>query len=694
VSLSLDVGQAFYGSFPGVLPAQQLAIAPIGRGDDALILSGTGSGKTEAAVAPLVDRYRDVARRSTGCCLLYVTPTRALANDLLRRLQPPLERLGLTIGIRHGDHNDLSRRRKPHLLITTPESLDLLLTRRTRALADVHAVVLDEVHLTYNSQRGFQLAVLLERLEGFAGRPLQMVGLSATVADPADIWAFFRPGREAVTVRDQRVKPLDYHLRHLTGAAELIELVTRAASAARVKILLFANSRKECDRLGAELRGQTRLGDHVFVHHSSLDRETRLAVERAFQELPSALCIATSTLELGIDIGDVDLIVLYGHPGGWESFLQRAGRGNRRSDKTNVLCLLPPDHPAPFVGALAFEALVAQVRAGRLERARPLDIIGAVGQQILSILLEREGAYRSVTELATLFSAWPHLQRPVVEQILTQLAKDQNIRRHPVQHRYGAGPGLHLLHRLGLIWSNFPSRSREVKMTWAGREVGLVPAHNLLQLKPGITVSFAGRDWQVQRLLPDEIQVEPGKRAAEVEITYGGGAIGLDPTTLEEMLRLLDQPEAVPAMDTDLCRWYVATVERVRRYAGSDRVALARDDTGYCYFTFAGQVVNHVVALWSGQSAYEAADVVLRTEQAVDFADLPTDPSAARRLAATVLRVPGDLSIFQSALPPDLLEHELGDLWLKTPVFARTLARLRSARIVEAPLEEVAELWG
>ena len=168
----------------------------------------------------------------------------------------------------------------------------------------------------------------------------------------------------------------------------------------------------------------------MFVHHSSLDRNARLEVERAFQESRRAICIATSTLELGIDIGDIDLVMLYGRPGSWESLLQRIGRGNRRSEKTNVVCLVSPDHGSLFLGALGFEALFSQFRSGRFERERPLDVYGAAAQQILSVLSEGNGAYQRVADLAALFSPWLHLARPAVEGILSALTLTDHVRAH------------------------------------------------------------------------------------------------------------------------------------------------------------------------------------------------------------------------------------------------------------------------
>lgn len=691
-ALSQVVGRAFYGRFAGLRPAQRDAIEPILRGEDVLVLSRTGSGKTEAVIAPLVQRYGPSAREASGCSLLHVTPTRALANDLLRRVEPPMDSLGYTVGIRHGDRNDLARSRSPDLLITTPESLDVMLTSGENSLRTVRAVILDEVHLTYNTQRGLQLAVLLKRLERFAGHSLQVAGLSATVASPSDIWAFFRPGRPFATIQEPEGKPIDYHICEAATPADLITLLDRLASGRRTKALLFANSRRECDSLASEVVHRTGFGDRVFLHHSSLSRDIRLRVERSFQEAGTALCIATSTLELGIDIGDIDVVVLYGHPGGWESFLQRIGRGNRRSDKTNVVCVASPHHGAPFVTVAGFEALVSQVESGRMERERPVDIYGAAAQQLLSLLLGGGGAYQRIADLVDFFADWPHLSRPVIEQTLLGLAEDGYVRAHSFQNKYGAGENLHRLHQLRLIWGNFPTRSRDVRVMVANRELGVIPATNLLRLLPGMSMRFAGRFWRVRRVRPEIIEVEPSRQRSGVEVIYSGSKAPLDPTNVEEMLRILESGISGNAIASGTREWFLGKARAVRRYVGWDRIPTSRDGLGYHYFTFAGQVVNGAIARWSGSPSFEAGEIELVTEQAIDFSALPEDASELEPFACQTLRLPESLTIFQLALPPELLERELAEIWRKTPVFQRSLSRLRDARVLPAPIDDLQEL--
>ena len=163
-SLDPRVATAFYGSFPELREAQEAAIVALISGANLVLSAATGSGKTEAVVAPLISRCWKLAAKSDRLVLLYIAPTKALVNDLEKRLHLPLASLGLRVGIRHGDRDDLTRGLKPHILITTPESLDVMLFRKDSALQSVRAVVIDEVHLLYNTQRGLQLSILLRRL--------------------------------------------------------------------------------------------------------------------------------------------------------------------------------------------------------------------------------------------------------------------------------------------------------------------------------------------------------------------------------------------------------------------------------------------------------------------------------------------------------------------------------------------------
>ena len=336
--------RAFYGAFPSLFPFQVQTIEPILQGRDLILQSGTGSGKTEAALAPCLERIF----MSNGVDrLVYLVPTRALAFDLKRRLSPIITpRLGLGLGVRTGD---IKRKggRTPHIMITTPESLDVLLGSRNPDLREfvsrIRMAVIDEVHPLVHQYRGRQLALVLKRLERRMGGHLQKIALSATIADMDEISRFFDFSATTVYISENVRKEIVPHLIHLKNEdEELIALFDDLYRSYKYrKILLFANSRSACDKLFALLGQNGCFSGACGLHYSNLKPKRRRTVERNFRRNPHALCVATSTLELGIDVGDVDAVVLYEPPESVSAFLQRVGRANRRVLKNIFLGHLP-----------------------------------------------------------------------------------------------------------------------------------------------------------------------------------------------------------------------------------------------------------------------------------------------------------------------------------------------------------------
>ena len=188
--LESAVAYAFYRSFANLRPVQDAAIEPLINGNNIVLSSGTGSGKTEAVLAPLISRYWRQTVNTESLVIIYIAPTKALVNDLEKRLYQPLTSLGLRIGIRHGDQDDLTSGKTPHILITTPESIEVLLFRKDSALQTIQALIVDEVHLLYNTQRGLQLSILIQRLKSNLERDIQWAALSATVGKLEDIQKF------------------------------------------------------------------------------------------------------------------------------------------------------------------------------------------------------------------------------------------------------------------------------------------------------------------------------------------------------------------------------------------------------------------------------------------------------------------------------------------------------------------------
>jgi len=312
---------------------QLTAADPLFAGRDVLICAPTASGKTEAYLAPLCERYCDVQGEDGVPRVLLVSPTRALSNDLYRRVHGSLARCRIAVGRWTGDHHDGGCLQPVSVL--TPEALDARLSRSRKALESVRAIVLDELHVLDGTARGDQLRVLVERLRH--GQSVQVTAASATVPDPEATARRYM--RDPVVVAVGHRRKILARILVADGPVQTGEVLEEEVERGFRKVLAFASSRENVETYAQALRGRPPFGDAVFAHHGSLARSHRLQVEEQFLRRPVALCIATSTLELGIDIGDIDLVALLGPPPDVSSMMQRAGRGGRRNQKNPVLCI-------------------------------------------------------------------------------------------------------------------------------------------------------------------------------------------------------------------------------------------------------------------------------------------------------------------------------------------------------------------
>ncbi|MEZ6019808.1 MAG: DEAD/DEAH box helicase [Planctomycetota bacterium] len=321
---------AFLGRFDGPTDIQRQAIPALLAGRDALLCAPTASGKTEAYAAPCAERLLDVREGTESSQWLLVSPTRALANDLFRRLQASLDTLHVTLGRYTGEHKERTPARWPRAMVVTPESLDSLLARRPQVLAAVRMVVIDEVHVLDGTVRGDQLRILLERLDRATENPVQRIAASATVDHSESLAARYLHEPVLCIARgDRKVKARSFAgTDPAATAAHLREL----AKAGLRKILIFVPGRADVDQLATALRGQAPFGERIFAHHGSLSKAVRERSERQFHDAPAAVAIATTTLELGIDIGSVDYVLILSPPASVASLMQRIGRGGRRRD--------------------------------------------------------------------------------------------------------------------------------------------------------------------------------------------------------------------------------------------------------------------------------------------------------------------------------------------------------------------------
>ncbi|AGK61210.1 ATP dependent helicase, Lhr family [Archaeoglobus sulfaticallidus PM70-1] len=323
---------------------QKRAFKVILEGKDTLIVAPTGSGKTESAIIPIF--YRMLLGEYEGIFLLYITPLKALNRDMLRRISTLAKELEISIAVRHGDTLSSERRkqslRPPQVLITTPETLQILFQGRKlrKALKNVHYVVIDEIHEIADSERGVQLSIALERLREIAS--FTTIGLSATTKESISRLI----SENAVVIKDIRKK--DYSFRVIQP--EVIEddkkiserlSIPQEISADLRTIkeiieehgsgLIFVNTRQTAEALGLRLK---QIMD-VEVHHGSLSREARLEAERKFMEGELKALICTSSMELGIDIGHVDVVIQYNSPREVTRLIQRVGRAGHSMERTS-----------------------------------------------------------------------------------------------------------------------------------------------------------------------------------------------------------------------------------------------------------------------------------------------------------------------------------------------------------------------
>ena len=351
---------AFFGRFARLQPVQERALPAVLDGRDVLLSAPTASGKTEAFAAPAAEMV--LCGERGGARALFVSPTRALANDLKRRLEGRYDGLGVEFGRYTGEHKERVDGRLPEVTVTTPEGLDSLLARRAHALAKVRSVVCDEIHVLDGTPRGDQLRVLLQRLERAARARPQRIAASATVERPEECAARYLEGARLVCVGgERRIRAKAFGGRGAPDVARHLEVLARHGFR---KVLVFCRSRREVEELSSRLKGRCAFGDAVFPHHGSLSRTVRERTESRFLDAPAAVAIATTTLELGIDIGTVDFVLLAGPPSGVSSLLQRIGRGGRRTSATR----------AGYAVADAGEELVCRLL---LRRAARGELLGA-----------------------------------------------------------------------------------------------------------------------------------------------------------------------------------------------------------------------------------------------------------------------------------------------------------------------------
>ena len=737
----------FSNRFAEPTEPQRRAWPVIQQGGDVLIAAPTGSGKTFAAFLSAID---GLVRQGLNGELrdeiqaVYVSPLKALSNDVQKNLSEPLAEIRATLAeqglpdvhvrtlVRTGDTPQSERQamlsRPPHILVTTPESLYLILTseRAREMLRTVRTVIVDEIHAVARDKRGSHLALSLARLDALVGKRPQRIGLSATQRPIEEIAQFLvGTGQQPPTIVDAgHIRTLDLALEIPSSPLEAVmsaevweEVNTRIAEliSQHRTTLVFVNTRRLCERLTMHL--SERLGaDHVTSHHGSLSREKRLEAEERLKKGELQALVATASLELGIDIGSVDLVIQVGSTRSIATLLQRVGRAGHR------LGAIPKGRLFPLSRDELIEcaAMLRATREGRLDRLiipnKPLDILA---QQIVAAAAGEEWDENDLYE--RMRSAYPYrdLSRAEFDDVVQMLAEGFTTRRgRRSAHIHYDGINKRLKGRRGARLAAITSGGAipdlgdyRVILEPTETFVGTLNEDFAIESMPGDIFQLGNTSYQIIKVESGQVRVADAKGQPPTLPFWVGEAPGRTNELSEEVSRLrqdvadrLDDPPAAIQWLVDTIGMNDAGARTIVEYLGATRQILGTIPTQQClvlerFFDEAGgmQLVLHAPF---GSRINRAWGLALRKRFCRSF---NFELQAAATEDAIVLSLGPQHSfpledVFQY-LKPATAEHLLVQAMLDAPVFGtrwrwnatRALAvlRFRGGRKVPTPLQRM-----
>lgn len=578
-------------------PVQEEAGEVLLGGGNAIILAPTAGGKTEAAVFPVLSQLSEAALDGVGA--LYIAPIKALLNNQANRLGTYTEMVGLRRFVWHGDTPAAARRRflaePAEILMTTPESLEVMLMSahvdESRLFAGLRTVIVDEVHALAGSDRGAHLISVIERIAGATGRDLQRVGLSATVGNPEAIlrWIQGTSQRAGKVVRPpHQPQPRQLQIVHRDGLAALSRDAARMAEGH--KSLFFCQSRATTEAVAGHMRQS---GVSVFVHHSAVSAEERKLAEERFHHGSNACIVCTSTLELGIDVGDLDKVMQAEAPDTVGSFLQRMGRTGRRPGQTANTTFFCETTD----GVLQAAALVELAKAGWVEhvevqrRCWPVLI-----HQLLAMSLAHDGISAD--------DAWRHLSgvpdlegihRAEYDRLVSWMLSDGSMEKTSGLLVLGPKAELRFGRRNFMdLYAVFSSPQTYTVETLGGQLLGSLNQAFVDRLVERMsTFLLAGRGWLALQIRHGDrrVIVEPAPRGRHP--TWGGYLpqfLGFD--VCQRILAVLLSDERYPYLDEP--SWQVLNERRalIRGIVSSRQGGIEFDSGEIRWWTFAGGRIN------------------------------------------------------------------------------------------------------
>ena len=506
--------------------AQSSTWPVINSGANVLLIAPTGVGKTEAAIVPLFHKLLE--EESKPITVLYITPLRSLNRDMLRRLKDIGEDLDITVAVRHGDTSPSERTRQsknpPQILITTPETLQIMLSgKRLRLnLAGVQAVVIDEVHELASSERGAQLSIALERLVLLSGE-FQRIGLSATVGTPKEVSSFLGGDRKVKVLTPKLTRKMDLLVHTPEPVSEDDELVNElfwepervaalrySAEASRMgPTLLFVNTRDTAESIGVRWN----LWDpeaSIHVHHGSLSKEVRIEAEEDYRKGIVNTLICTSSLELGIDVGNTALVIQYNSPRDPSRMSQRLGRSGHKIKQTAIGRIVSTEATQILESAV----IARRTLSGELEPSRIREMpMSVLANQIISWTVCDKNVDR-LTFLNTIKRAYPFRKFNEVEldEMLSLLDKVHQNRTIGKSVRQGPRAMKYFHGNLSLIPDQ---RTYGVRDITTQKMIGRLDERFILDLSQGDKIVFRGAVWAIVEI-EEQVTVSPSSSMGEL----------------------------------------------------------------------------------------------------------------------------------------------------------------------------------
>ncbi|MEN6611091.1 MAG: DEAD/DEAH box helicase [Methanoregulaceae archaeon] len=585
---------------------QEAAFGPISRGQSVLVTAPTAGGKSEAALIPILDGILKNGYPGVAC--LYLSPLKALINDQEERLVTLCTPAGFSVRKWHGDVPKGSRFWKegepPHILLITPESLEVLLMEGgiTPDLANLRYILVDEVHAFADTERGAQLLCLLDRLDRLAGRTIQRIGLSATVGNPGEILDWFTGDTREKEIVSVPAPPREKRFTFTVEPDEDRRMAAIARIVAGKKALVFVNSRSDAERIAKALKGVVR---NLSVHHSSLSPELRKAAEEVITGPEGGCIICTSTLELGIDIGDLDVAVQIGPPNSVSSFLQRMGRTGRRSRAAYVAWVL--ENPMDMLFSAAILICAAQ---RRVEPLTPPKFPYSVLLQQMLVIIQKGGriSRRYLAREVLPLTPFRTVGQETFDALLNHLVRegyfvtdgDMLMTGTRAETEFGRSNWKD-------IYSVIPGGGEYRAVTPDGDVVGTLDAR-FVGSRGAQDFSLGGSNWQVVKCDEDRnvVVVVPGS-GQKSRVFWTGGEVGFSLLICDAVLQIVAAGEAglpfgekdrellhaaIAALPKGLCHGRLHVSSEKSSGTSSDKTAGAEETR---ILTFRGRRFNRIL---------------------------------------------------------------------------------------------------